>query len=198
MNHRFSLLLMVLILCTATVLAENEHADLWNQVKARMKADTGYSLHADYQGPEGHFLFYYVVHGDGDEILTEVLEGSSRGAGTRIYYNPEKDRENVTMQTSLFRLRRSLESRDIKDSPVHKPLFSHLLDELGRDPSEVNLQKPGGMVFLFGNKATIHEYLAVDAQGNPLKLTRMEANKEISSLTFSELEWGRQPINWEH
>lgn len=193
---RVTLTLLFLFLSTSLVGADNN--DIWNKVKSRMRADTGYSLRADYEGPEGHFLIHYVVHGDGDLILTEVLEGSSRGAGTRIYYNPEKDSENVTMQTSMFRLRRSLQSRDLKDSPVHIPLFSHLLDELGSEPSAVRVLQPGNIVLMFGDKSAQHEYLIVDENGNPLKLTWMEANKEISNLTFHNLEWGRQPIDWEH
>lgn len=195
---RLSLLLLVLLMHTTPALAELADTEIWTKVKQRMKADTGYSLRADYRGPEGHFLFRYIVQGDGDKILTEVLEGSSRGVGTRIYYNPEMDKENVTMQTSMFRLRRSLESRDLKDSPVHKPLFAHLLDELGADPSEVDVRPPGDMVFLFGDKAAEHEFLTVDANGNPVKLTRMEADKEISRLTFHQLEWGRKPIDWDN
>ena len=194
---RLSLLLLVLLLHTTHALAELADTETWNKVKARMNGDTGYSLRADYRGPEGHFLFRYIVQGAGDRILTEVLEGSSRGVGTRIYYDPERDKENVTMQTSMFRLRRSLESRDLKNSPVHKPLFAHLLDELGRDPSEVDVRPPGNMIFMFGDKAAVHEFLTVDAKGNPVRLTRMEANKEISRLTFDQLEWGLKPIDWD-
>jgi hypothetical protein len=182
---------------TTHALAELADTEIWNKVKARMNGDTGYSLRADYRGPEGHFLFRYIVQGAGDKILTEVLEGSSRGVGTRIFYNPEMDKENVTMQTSMFRLRRSLESRDLKNSPVHKPLFAHLLDELGAEPSEVDVRPPGMMTFLFGDKAAIHEFLTVDAKGNPIRLTRMQANKEISRLTFDQLEWGMKPIEWD-
>lgn len=194
---RLSLLLLLFFFSTTLVTADMSDTEIWDKVKSRMRADTGYSLRADYIGPEGHFLFHYVVHGNGDRILTEVLEGSSRGVGTRIYYNPEKDSENVTMQTRMFRLRRSLQSRDIKDSPVHKPLFSHLLDELGSDPCEVDHKQPGSFIFLFGDKSAEHEYLIVDKEGNPVKLTRMEANKEVSKLTFHQLEWGRQPMDWE-
>ncbi len=194
---RLSLLLLVLFLHTTHALAERPDTEIWNKVKARMKADTGYSLRADYRGPEGHFLFNYIVQGAGDKILTEVLEGSSRGVGTRIYYNPEMDKENVNVQTSMFRLRRSLQSRDLKNSPVHKPLFAHLLDELGADPSEVDVRPPGDMIFTFGDKSAEHEFLTVDAKGNPLKLTRMEANKEISRMTFHQLEWGMKPIEWD-
>jgi hypothetical protein len=194
---RLSLLLLLLFLHTTLVLADSAEAEVWHKVKTRMRADTGYSLQADYQGPEGHFIFRYVVHGDGVRILTEVLEGSSRGAGTRLYYDPADDSDNVTMQTSMFRLRRSLQSRDIKDSPIHKPLFSHVLDELDPEPREIDIQKRGNVVFLFGDKKAEHEYLTVDSLGNPVRLTRMEASKEISSLTFRQLEWGEKPMNWD-
>lgn len=193
----FLFLFLFLFLHTTFAWADLNDPDIWTKVKQRMRADTGYSLQAVYEGPEGHFLFHYVVHGDGERILTEVLEGSSRGAGTRIYYNPSDDSENVTMQTSLFRLRRSLESRDIKDSPIHKPLFSHLLDELDPEPQEIDYQKLGTIVFLFGDKTAEHEFLTVDSSGNPIRLSRMEKDKEVSSMTFHQLEWGQKPMDWE-
>lgn len=189
---------LILVLWTLSLTAAADITDpaMWSKVKARMTGDTGYSLQADYTGPEGHFLFHYVVRGAGEEILTEVLEGSSRGAGTRIYYNPTLDSENVTMQTSLFRLRRSLEARDIKDSPLYIPLFSHLLTELDPEPQSMEQSDAGKVVFLFGDKAADHEFLTVDAEGNPLKVTRMEAGKEVSRLVFSQLEWGLRPLDW--
>lgn len=168
----------------------------WSQVKARMLGDSGYSLRCEYAGPEGTFYFRYVVHGSG-QILTEVLEGSSRGAGTRIYYDPVIDRDNVTMQTPFLRLRRSLESRDIKDSPLHKPLFAHLLDGMVTQEPREAVEQGEETVFLFGDRGAGHEFLTVDREGNPLNLRRMEAGKEVNRLTFRGLEWGEKPIEWD-
>ena len=171
--------------------------NFWSEVRERMVSNTGYSLRCDYTGPEGTFHFNYVVHGAGEQILTEVLEGSSRGVGTRIYYNSELDRENVTMQTRLFRLRRSLEARDIKDSPLHRPLFVHLLEEICEPEPRTVESREQHTIFLFGDVEALHEYLEVDGEGNPLTLRRMEADKQVNLLTFHQLEWGLQPLEWE-
>ena len=169
----------------------------WTEVRQRLLAPNGYSLLCDYTGPEGQYYFSYIVQGDGKKILTEILEGSSRGAGTRIYFNPSLDKENVHMQTRMFRLRRSLQARDIKDSPLHKPLFVHLLEEIGElEPRRVTSSKEGDTVFLFGDPESQHEYLVVDREGNPTLLKRMMADKQVNCLTFHQLEWGEQPINW--
>lgn len=188
-------LLLSLLLVTP---AWGESTSDWSSVRSKLTGDTGYSLRCNYVGPEGSYLFDYVVHGDGQKIFTEVLEGSTRGVGTKLYYDPEKDRENVMMQTRLFRLRRSLEARDIKDSPVHRPLFVHILDELCEsEPSEVSHTKGDGAVFMFGDKSAEHEFIEVDEDGNPVSVRRMEADKEVNRLTFQDLEWGTLPMNWE-
>jgi len=191
-----SLILPFLFLLLVTTPA-NSDTSIWEDVRARMTGATGYSVRCDYVGPEGEYFFNYVVHGAGTEILTEVLEGSTRGVGTRIYYNPRRDSENVTMQTHLFRLRRSLQARDIKDSPLYQPLFSHLLDQISQaEPSRVTTVEENRTVFLFGDTDSQHETLEVDGQGNPLALRRMNAGKQVNSLTFTRLEWGEQPIDW--
>jgi len=189
-----SLLLSLFLLSPAW----GETTSDWSTVRSKLTGDTGYSLRCNYVGPEGSYLFNYVVHGDGQKIFTEVLEGSTRGVGTKLYYDPEKDRENVMMQTRLFRLRRSLEARDIKDSPVHRPLFVHILDELCEsEPSEVSHTEGDGAVFMFGDRAAEHEFIEVDEDGNPVSVRRMEADKEVNRLTFQDLEWGTLPMNWE-
>ena len=167
----------------------------WESVHARLTGDSGYSLLCDYRGPEGEYNFRYIVQGK--RILTEVLEGSTRGAGTRVYYNPDKDRENVTMQTRMFRLRRSLQARDIKDTPLYRPLFAHLLEEISEPkPREARPAESGGTVFLFGDEQELHEFLEVDPSGNPLRLRRLMKGKELNVLTFRQLQWGNREIDW--
>lgn len=170
----------------------------WESVKSKMTDDRGYSLFCDYDGPEGVYRFHYVVLGAGDEILTEVLEGSTRGAGTRIYYNPKMDSENVTMQTKVIRLRRSLQARDIKDSPLYRPLFSHLLSEFSESRPRAVEQRGKNTIFVFGDRGALHEFLEVDQSGNPLNLRRMQAEKQLNLLTFQRLEWGPQALEWDH
>ena len=58
---RLSLLLLVLLMHTTHALAELTDTEIWNKVKARMNGDTGYSLRADYRGPEGHFLCMWMI-----------------------------------------------------------------------------------------------------------------------------------------
>ena len=192
----FSHIIGLLLLLSLSTAAE-ERSKFWSEVRERMKSTSGYSLRCDYVGPEGQYFFNYVVHGAGDRILTEVLEGSTRGAGTKVYYNPVNDAENVHMQTRIIRLRRSLQARDIRDSPLHKPLFSHLLEEICEpEPSAVVKTEGGNTIFRFGKVESRHEFLEVDGAGNPLVIRRMQADKEINSLTFRGLEWGEKPLDW--
>lgn len=193
---KISVIYVLLLALSLFVLGKAETAP-WSDVKERLTGGTGYSLRCDYAGPEGVFAFRYIVKDKGQKIFTEVLEGSSRGSGTRIYYDIEEDSKNVTMQTSLFRLRRSLEARDIKDTPLYVPLFTHLMGEFSTsDPTPQEGTEPGTTVFLFGDEKTLHERFTVDEKGDPLSLKRMEGPKEINSLTFTELEWGDRPIDW--
>lgn len=194
-THRPLILLAFLLLLVQTPSAQR---NFWEQVREKMTADSGYSLQCDYIGPEGLYHFSYNVHGDGDKILTEILRGSTRGAGTRIYYDPAKDAENVAMQTRFMRLRRSLQARDIKDSPLHRPLFRHLLGELRQaEPTDMVELDSQRMLLTFGDTASEHDCLEVDPQGNPVELRRMEAGKEVNCLTFRELQWGEKPMDWD-
>lgn len=194
-SYRPLILLALLIILTQPAAAQEA---LWGQVLEKMTGDSGYSLQLDYSGPEGLFHFRYTVHGDGERIFTEVLEGSSRGVGTKIYYDPEKDAENVAMQTRFMRLRRSLTARDIKDSPLYLPLFRHLLGQLQQpEPTEIATLEDETMVFTFGDKTSDYDCLEVDSLGNPVTLRRVEDGKEVNTLTFRQLEWGEKPIAWE-
>lgn len=191
------LIAIIFVLCLSGPTQGEDGLAFWSEVRQRMNGNSGYSLRCDYVGPEGRYFFDYVVHGSGERIYTEVLEGSTRGAGTKVYYNPLNDSENVHMQTRIFRLRRSLQARDIKDSPLYIPLFSHLLEEICEpEPSEVLISKEGHTIFRFGKVDSRHEFLEVDPKGNPLTIKRMVADKEINSLTFRDLEWGEKPFDW--
>lgn len=189
------LLCLALALTFALTTRLTAQESIWDRVKEKMTCDLGYSVLCDYSGPEGQYFFSYVVHGNGDRILTEVLDGSTRGVGTRIYYDPSKDAENVHMQTRLFRLRRSLQARDIKDTPLYQPLFSHLLDEVSKGAPQ-QVESGETTLLRFGGTESQHEFLEVDAEGNPIRLRRMTGDKEVNSLTFHKLEWGEKPMNW--
>jgi hypothetical protein len=169
---------------------------LWLTTRSKMLTSDGYAMNYSYEGPEGKFLFLYIVQGAGDKILTEVLDGSARGSGTRIYYEPAKDKENVFMETSLITLRRSLEARDIKDSSLYQPLFAQVLSELpANDPKEI-LPFGDGHIFVFGDKAKVEARLTVDARGNPVGYRRLEKGREVKKFVFSRLDWGLHPIDW--
>ena len=162
-----------------------------------MKTDQGYKLKYAYEGPEGKFFFRYTLQGSGSKILTEVLEGSARGSGTRIYYEPAKDKENVFMETSVITLRRSLGARDIKDSSLYQPLFAQIIGELPTKEPKESLPVPGGLMFVFGDAAEVEARIIVDELGNPTRYRRLEEGKEVKNFVFSELEWGHHSIDWE-
>jgi hypothetical protein len=184
---------MVLVL-TRTAMPQEQD---WDIIKARLVGSTGYSLTSNYQGPEGTYRIAYVVQGNGTKILTEVLEGSTRGAGSRILYDPAKDENNVAVQTSFLNFRRSLEARDIKDSPLHIPLFRQLVGGLVSDqPTEIIGGSGGHRVLVFGDKTKIQDRLEVDNDGNPVVTMRLKNGKEIQRMTFSKIVWGDQEISW--
>lgn len=187
-------LLMAFLLLGQAALAQSAG---WGTTKALMASNTGYEMNYEYQGAEGRFLFHYVVVGDGDKILTEVLEGSARGAGTRIYYEPAKDPDNVFMDTKFLTLRRSLTARDIKDTSLYQPLFRQLLGKLTfPEPTEVK-EMGEKVLYLFGEPTESQDRIIVDRDGKPLSYRRLEGGREVKKMTFQSLEFGPQSIQWE-
>lgn len=170
--------------------------DLWKTAKARMMGDDGYTMRYDYEGPEGVYKFNYVVQGDGAKILTEVLEGSARGSGSRILYDPATDRENVSMKTHMLTLRRSLQAKDIQGSSLYQPLFRQLVEELVEPQPRETMKAGANTILVFGDKAKVQDRLELDAQGSPVAYRRLEKGKELKKMTFRNLAWGRSAINW--
>lgn len=187
-----TLLVMVLSLLSP-VAAQNA---LWSKTKEKMTGATGYSMNYDYDGDEGAYKFAYAVQGDGAKILTEVLEGSARGAGSRILYDPATDKENVSMKTSMLTLRRSLGSKDIKDSSLYQPLFRQLVESLV-EPNPREAVKAGDhVVLVFGAKMGSQDRIEVDASGNPISYRHLEKGRELKKMTFRNLKWGKPEITW--
>jgi len=187
-------LAVVLLFLSQCTLAEPAG---WAKTSSLMATDTGYKMNYEYQGDEGRFLFHYVVVGDGAKILTEVLDGSARGAGTRIYYEPARDPDNVFMDTKFLTLRRSLTARDIKDTSLYQPLFRQLLGKL-TVPEPTEVKKMGEKtLFLFGEPTESQDRIIVDRDGKPLSYRRLENGREIKKMTFQSLEFGPQSIQWE-
>lgn len=185
---------LVVGLLTSAVGATEDR--VWAKARAKMLGDAGYSMVYLYDGPEGSFRFRYLVEGDGERILTEVLEGSARGVGTRILYDPAKDPANVSLATKMVTLRRSLKARDIEGSSLYQPLFRQLVEELVEpEPREI-LRVGEHSLLLFGDKAGIQDRLEVDSQGNPVAHRRLERGKEVKSMQFRELSWGAAAIVW--
>jgi hypothetical protein len=195
MKLKHGLLLVVLVLFTIGPILGKD--TLWATTRTKMLTAKGYAVNYSYEGPEGKFLFHYIVQGEGQKILTEVLEGSTRGAGTRIYYEPAKDEENVFMETRFITLRRSLEAGDIKDSSLYQPLFAQILSELPTNvPAEI-LPFGDGQIFVFGEKAKVQARVTVDGKGNPISYRRLEKGKEVKKFIFNDLDWGSHAIVWE-
>ena len=189
------LLTLFLMISAGSALGKDS---VWALTRAKMTGSQGYTLNYSYEGPEGKFLFQYTVQGEGSKILTEVLEGSARGSGTRIYYEPAKDKENAFMETAIVTLRRSLEARDIKDSSLYQPLFAQIVSELpAQEPAEV-LPFGEGYILVFGAKNAVQARVTVDAQGNPLSYRRLEQGKEVKKFNFTNLDWGFHPIDWKN
>ena len=177
-------------------LATTAQEGLWGITRAKLATTTGYSVICDYQGPEGNYQFHYVVQGDSDKILTEVLPGSSRGAGSKVLYDPSSDPDNVKLKSPMLSLRRSLQSRDIKDSPLHQSLFKQMLDQLVEPQPREVVKKGDHSLLVFGEKGVVQDVLEVDRYGNPLSARRLEKGKQVRRMDFRDLTWGTTAINW--
>jgi hypothetical protein len=189
--------LLAILTCTLLTVSLGSAQELWDTTRRKMLSDRGYRMKYDYKGDEGKYSFRYTVEGDGQRILTEVLDGSARGAGTRIYFEPAKDPANVFMATKFLTLRRSLEARDIKDSSLYQPLFRQLIQEFSAETPVKIMKSVQGAILYFGQADKSQDRLQVDAEGNPLSYRRIEAGKEIKNMVFRDLEWGTYPIEWE-
>lgn len=169
---------------------------VWKSTRAKLASTDGYSVTCDYAGPEGSYQFHYVVQGDGDKILTEVLAGSARGAGAKVLYDPAADKDNVKLKTDLFSVRRSLSARDIQGSLLHQPLFKQLLSQL-IEPQPREVTRSGkNTLFFFGQPGKVQDILEVDAEGNPTNVRRLENGQEVRRMTFRDLSWGTAAIVW--
>ena len=156
---------------------------LWSKVKAKMTSDGGYRFH-------------YVLWGGGEKIFTEILEGSSRGAGSKILYDSAVDKDNVTVRTSFLTLRRSLGSKDIQGSSLYQPLFRQLVEELVEPTPRESLKVGEATVLVFGDKAKTEHRLEVDAAGSPLSFRHLEKGREVKKMTFRDLKWGKFEMAW--
>jgi hypothetical protein len=176
--------------------AQAQDSPLWQKARSKMTGSTGYSMRYDYEGPEGLYKFHYVVQGDGSKILTEVLEGSARGEGSRILYDLAADKDNVTMQTHMLTLRRSLQARDIADSSLYQPLFRQLVEDLVEPEPRESLKAGDHTVLIFGDKGKTQDRLELDKEGNPVAMRRLEKGREVKRMAFHDLTWGPASIPW--
>ncbi len=161
-----------------------------------MTSATGYAMNYEFEGDEGAYRFHYVVWGDGQKILTEVLDGSARGAGSRILYDPATDKDNVTVKTSMLTLRRSLGSKDIKDSSLYQPLFRQLVEGMVEPNPRESVKAGANTILVFGDKTKTQHRLEVDTEGNPLSFRHLEKGREMKKMSFRGLKWGKSEITW--
>lgn len=161
----------------------------WDNVVEKIKGARDYSFRYTYRGPEGTFFFDYAVVRQGPKVRTEILEGSDRGNGTIILYDPEQSTDTVTMKASLFTLRRSLESKDIKDSSLYIPLYDQILDKLG----PAKLVKSDGQFYLFQNGDETHKVTVAPQTNEIVHYSRSEGNEVVESFKFSNISWDRDP-----
>lgn len=192
----FRIFLTLAVILTGTCSPTFAQDALWAKAKAKMTGSTGYAMNYDFEGDEGAYKFHYVVWGDGQKILTEVLDGSTRGAGSRILYDPAADKENVTVKTSMLTLRRSLGSKDIKDSSLYQPLFRQLVDGLIEASPRESIKTGVNTILVFGDKTKTQHRLEVDADGNPVSFRHVEKGREMKKMSFKAIKWGKAEISW--
>jgi hypothetical protein len=196
MKSRSHFAALMAVFWMGLALASPAQDSLWKSARTKMTTASGYSMTYDYEGPEGVYKFNYVVQGDGKKILTEVLEGSARGAGARILYDPAKDKDNVSLQTHMLTLRRSLEASDIKGSSLYQPLFRQLVEDMVEPQPREALKAGAHTILVFGDKAKVQDRLEVDKEGNPVAMRRLERGREVKKMTFSNISWGSAAISW--
>ncbi len=188
----FTFLLSWLLLISLEALAD----DIWETTRQRLLSAEAYRLHYDYTGEEGTFHFRYTLVDKGERILTEVLDGSARGSGTKIYFDKAKDSQNVAMDTGYFTLRRSLGARDIKGTSLYQPYFTLMIEDLSsQKPTKIQKTDQGTLLF-FGQRGESEDRLQLDPEGNPITYRRLEKGKEIKKMEIRKLEWGTFPIDW--
>ncbi|MCA9790581.1 MAG: hypothetical protein KC910_02250 [Candidatus Eremiobacteraeota bacterium] len=165
----------------------------WQAVVDKIEAAHDYAFHYDYRGEEGTYSFSYQAVPKVPMVRTEILEGSSRGVGTVIFYDAKLSTEYVQMKTSFLTLRRSITSRDIEDTSLYIPLFQQLVDRMAKAKLTASSATGDTWTFVFQDESFRHE-LEADIESNELRAYRRYAkDKLLESLTFGPIRWNSDP-----
>ncbi|MGE0495516.1 MAG: hypothetical protein AB7S38_40300 [Vulcanimicrobiota bacterium] len=184
---------MILSLIWLSALAVARADPHWQAVVDKIQAAHDYSFQYDYRGEEGSYSFRYQAVPKDPVVRTEILEGSSRGVGTVIFYDAKLSTEYVQMKTSFITLRRSITSRDIEDTSLYIPLLQQLVERMATAKLVQSSATGDTWTFVFQDEAYRHEFEA-DLESSDLRAyRRYRKDKLLEGLTIGPIRWNSQP-----
>jgi hypothetical protein len=175
----------MLLLAASGAVAE----DAWRGAIQKVRGSAGYALRYRYQGPDGNFLFQYQSKTAGS-IRTEILPGSKQHAGTVIVYDPSVSREYVTVKNDWIQLRRSVGSKDIKDTSLVTPLYQQLIAKVDawNVTPQVSTEEPGlkRLEFTKGNEV---QEIYLNDRSEIVRYRHLKGGKVHEQLDFQTIDW---------
>lgn len=184
------LILSLIWLSALSVARADPH---WQAVVDKIQAAHDYSFHYDYRGEEGSYSFNYQAVPKDPVVRTEILEGSSRGVGTVIFYDAKVSTEYVQMKTSFMTLRRSVSWRDIEGTSLYIPLFQQLVERMAEAKLIGSSATGDTWTFVFGDESYRHE-LEADLESHDLRAYRRYSQDKLQeALTFGPIRWNSEP-----
>lgn len=179
--------ILALLLLLAT--SQTATAELgWEQLQTKLRGAPGYQMNYHFKDGREEYYFLYTVINTGPRVLTEILDGSSRGRGTKILFDPQVNNDVVLMKTPFLTLRRSITAKDIRDTSLYIPLFAQLLDRTRNHGATV--ESPG--VFVVDAEQVRHRWTVDASSGDPLSYQRFQGGELVESMSFTNLTWGDQ------
>ena len=188
-------LTLALILATLSATAAGgEEASLWERFDARVREASAYSFRYDYRGPEGSYRFRYSYAAPG-KLKTEILQGSVRGAGTVITYDPGTSPRHVQVHTGLLTIPRRITAGDIEGTSLYIPLYQQLQGKVGeRGPDRAATDELDGRPVTrleFGEDAAGYGFTAyLDGGGDLVRFLERSRGELRKEFLFAEIEWG--------
>ncbi len=178
-------LLSVMLLLS--VMASLEAQQLpWQSVVDKVRSSPGYTVRFDYQGERGFYRFHYSAAPG--KTRTEILPESDAGVGVVVLYDESLSNEWVAVDMGFFRVRRSLDSADLKDSQVEIPIFDQLFTRLAPLPVLDAVREGGLTCYRFGTAGDLHR-VSVNDQLEIVGYQHQIEGQVVESMTFHDVLW---------
>ncbi|MBI3926038.1 MAG: hypothetical protein HY319_10895 [Armatimonadetes bacterium] len=167
----------------------------WDQVCHKIRAAREYSFVMDYRGPRGHYRFAYSAVPSVPATRTEILPGSDRGAGVVLVYDARRAVDCVFMDTGFLILRRSLDSRDLRDGSLEVPLYTQLLNRAAGAPQAPDPMGVGNLRFTFQDASLpgILHHLIVDSSATIVGYRQQVQANVLERVELLDVRWNAAP-----